>query len=341
MSKQSMVSVIIPVYNSAQCISRAIDSVLAQTVTDYEIIIVDDGSTDNTTDVIRQYGSKVNYIHQDNAGVSVARNVGIAAAKGQWIAFLDADDEWLPSKLEMQMELLTRNPDLRWCGSNRYQSDGKRRATVVNAEAIEEALREDGCFENYFIAARQGLCTVQASVVVIQRCIFERLGGFEPGRVHAEDFDMWLRIGHNYPKIGFIAEPLVVMHLDVANPEFTARRLGSKRGENERVIVARHLKLARELGTFSEFRPIGLMILRKSLLMAIYHGYKADAREIVINFKDMFPLYLQLVTHLLTIFPRLTSRVLHGVAYVGYRLGFEKQVTRRWTYSKVPERAYK
>ena len=92
-SKYPFVSVVVPAYNAGECIERAIESVLAQTFCDYEVIVVDDGSTDNTAEAVRKYGPKVQYIHQANAGVSVARNAAIAVAKGKWIAFLDADDE--------------------------------------------------------------------------------------------------------------------------------------------------------------------------------------------------------------------------------------------------------
>jgi glycosyltransferase involved in cell wall biosynthesis len=106
------VSVVIPTYNRAACIKDAIESVLAQTFHDYEIIIVDDGSRDDTRQTIEGYGSRVQYIYQNNAGVSAARNKGISEARGEWVAFLDSDDEWLPMKLSRQMECLAKFPDV-------------------------------------------------------------------------------------------------------------------------------------------------------------------------------------------------------------------------------------
>lgn len=106
------VSVIIPTYNLARYINETVDSVLGQTYKNYEIIIVDDGSTDNTKEALSEYGGKITYIFQENQGVSAARNKGIKEAKGEYIAFLDADDLWLKDKLELQIGLMNSNPEV-------------------------------------------------------------------------------------------------------------------------------------------------------------------------------------------------------------------------------------
>ncbi len=103
-----LVSVIIPTYNRARTIERAVNSVLAQTWKEVEVIVVDDGSTDQTSEVLKVYGDKIRVIHQQNGGASAARNTGIKAATGEIISFLDSDDEWLPSKTERQVKLLQR-----------------------------------------------------------------------------------------------------------------------------------------------------------------------------------------------------------------------------------------
>lgn len=105
------VSVIIPVYNSEKYLAEAIDSVLAQTYQDFELIIVDDGSTDHSREIAKSY-PKVKYIYQENRGVAAARNYGIKQAKGEFLAFLDADDLWLPEKLALQMEVFAKEPSL-------------------------------------------------------------------------------------------------------------------------------------------------------------------------------------------------------------------------------------
>jgi glycosyltransferase involved in cell wall biosynthesis len=103
------VSVIIPTYNRADCVTNAIDSVLAQTYADYEIIVIDDGSEDNTQEVISAYGDRLTHIHQDNQGLAAARNAGVRAARGEWIALLDSDDVWLPEKLAVQIGDLAKH----------------------------------------------------------------------------------------------------------------------------------------------------------------------------------------------------------------------------------------
>ncbi len=168
------VSVVIPAYNAAKYIGRAIDSVLAQTRPADEIIVVDDGSTDNTADVAHGYGDKIRFIRQENAGASVARNTGIEAATSEWIAFLDADDEWLPQKLQLQTEHLRRNPNLVWTTGNfiRCYCDTDRRENDLNGERLEKAkviLGEKEYFNTYFQAyqayAKGSTITIAANVI--------------------------------------------------------------------------------------------------------------------------------------------------------------------------------
>ena len=334
-----MVSVIIPAYNAARCIGRAIESVLGQSYSAYEIIVIDDGSKDNTAEVVRQYGDQVHYIHQENAGVAVARNTGIAAAKGDWIAFLDADDEWLPDKLRQQIALLARNPNLRWCGANRFQSDGKRKAAVGDKNTIAGVLGERDYFANYITAAANGKCHVITSSMIIRKDIFDELGGFDPDRpLMDEDLDMWLGIAQHYPEMGYIAEPLSINHLDVVNLELAKIRWERKKGGNLRTLVARHLQLAEELGNLDTFRPYAKKLLREPLITAIYNGFKTDARKIVTQFSDLFGWHWRLGTYLLTIFPKITSAAAKTLAYIGYKLGLERQVTRRWIYPNTIEK---
>jgi glycosyltransferase involved in cell wall biosynthesis len=325
------VSVVMPAYNASRCITRAIDSVLAQSrYIGIEIIVVDDGSTDNTAQVVKNYDPKVRYIYQLNAGVSAARNTGIAAAKGQWIAFLDADDEWLPEKLQRQMELISRNPDLRWCGANYYRDSGTRREPMYSVKAISGALAGRDYVENYFRLAGKMRFGIETQTAVVRRDVFDELGGFEPGRDIGEDLDMWWRIAYRYPKAGYIAEPLAVMYLDIHHPVLTERRVRTKKGAEIRTLVARHLKLATEQGKLDDFKLYAKKEMRRRLLMMIYNGFSDDARQTVKQFPELLPWYWRVGTYIATLCPRLTFAVVHSLAYIAYICRLDREVSRRW-----------
>ena len=330
----AVISVVIPAYNAGGFIKRTIDSVLAQTYRDYEVIVVDDGSTDNTAEAVRSYAGKVRYIYQENAGDGPARNTGIRAAKGDWIAFLDHDDEWLPQKLELQMKLLDRNPALRWCGANYYMSCLGRRDAVGNVTALQKALAGRDYFENFFTAVGQKGCSLITTTMVIHKEVFEQAGLFDSCWLLCADFDMWWRIAYSFPRIGYLAQPLAMMHLDALDIAAARRHLAGKRGEDARKLVARHLKLAKEQGMLAEFTPLAKKVLRKSLVTTIYHGFRDDARTTVRQFSGLFPWYWRFGTYLLTIFPAITSAAAKAFAYFVYKMRLERQVTRRRVYTK-------
>jgi glycosyltransferase involved in cell wall biosynthesis len=335
-----MVSVVIPAFNAGRFIRRTIDSILAQTYKDYEIIVVDDGSTDDTAEVVKVYGAKVRYVYQENSGDGPARNAGIAVAKGDWISFLDHDDEWLPEKLQLQMELVSRHPELRWCGTNRYQSDGTRRAAVGNAEAIQKSLGGGDYFESYFKAVTKGVCPIITSTMLVHKEVFEQIGVFDSCWLRSADLDMWWRIGYRFPRIGYLPQPLVIVHLDAVNVVSAQYRSLSKRGEQARNLIAHHLELANGQGRLEEFKPYAGKLLRKVLITAIYRGFKTDARITVRQFSEFFPWHWRLGAYLLTVFPKLTLMCAQTIAYLRYRLGLERQVTRRWTYPKKNSKTY-
>jgi glycosyltransferase involved in cell wall biosynthesis len=194
------VSVIIPTYNRAWCLSRAIDSVLGQTFTDFELIVVDDGSTDDTVQLLAEYGNALALIRQTNRGVSAARNAGIAAARGRWIALLDSDDHWLPTKLTDQVHWLSAHPDYRICQTeevwirNGRRVNPKKRHRKYGGDIFERCLP---------------LCLVSPSAVMMARSLMEEVGGFDETLPACEDYDLWLRISCAHP-IGLVEKPLIV-----------------------------------------------------------------------------------------------------------------------------------
>ena len=290
-----MISVIIPAFNSEVTIGRAINSVLNQTYSDYEIIVIDDGSTDGTGEVVRSFGAKVNYIYQENAGAAAARNTAIKAAAGQWLAFLDDDDEWLPTKLQEQMDLLKANPQLKWCCTNRYQTDGKRKTVFGNEQKITTALQNRDYFESYFLADAKGQCPIITTCLMIHKDLFDELGGFDSQYVRGQDLDMWWRIAHRYPQIGYTAKPLALRHLEDENPVTKTKRLDAARGGNRRKLISTHMELAKKGENFYDFKRYAKKQLTEGVVRAVYFGHKSEARIMVNEFKDIFKPFMRFI----------------------------------------------
>ncbi len=197
-----MVSVIIPVYNGENMVKEAVDSVLSQTFKDFEVIVVDDGSKDNTRKVLEPYMDRIKYFYQDNRGVAGARNRGIEESEGVYIAFLDQDDIWLPEKLELQAEYLDRNADagMVYCRYWReYQNSGRKKLRP------KEKYLENG----YIYCKVLFRYLIWIGTVMVRRDCFEKLGFFDASLVPAEDKEMLLRAAKNY-RIGFVEKPLAV-----------------------------------------------------------------------------------------------------------------------------------
>ena len=168
-------SIVIPTYNRATCVRRAIDSVLRQTFKDYELIVVDDGSTDNTSEVVRGYGERIVYVPQHNRGVSAARNAGISRSVGDWVAFLDSDDEWLPGYLSKQAELVSKYPDLAGAVMNGLIDESDQSASTPHDWFEEVRLHRAMQHQSEFVVSR-GFCTISDhNVSFLQVCVFRRV----------------------------------------------------------------------------------------------------------------------------------------------------------------------
>lgn len=198
--KHPLISVIIPTYNRGWIIKEAIDSVLAQDFVNFELIVVDDGSIDNTHDILNSYQNNILVLRQNNKGVSAARNRGLAAASGHFIAFLDSDDIWLPQKLSQQVDFFHSNPDALICQTeeiwirNNVRVNPKKRHKKPSGMIFEPSL---------------SLCLVSPSAVMINRNLFEEVGLFDETLPACEDYDLWLRISCRHP-VHLIDTPLII-----------------------------------------------------------------------------------------------------------------------------------
>lgn len=196
----SKVSVIIPTYNRAELLKEAVDSVLAQTFRDFELLVVDDGSTDHTRELLKGCGDHITYLFQENQGVSSARNLGIRSSKGAYVALLDSDDLWLPQKLEQQVAIMDQQPDLQLCHTEEIWI---RRGVRVNPRKKHQ--KHSGYIFPYCLP----LCVVSPSSVMIRRGLFEKVGYFDESLPACEDYDLWLRVTKDYP-VHFIEIPLLI-----------------------------------------------------------------------------------------------------------------------------------
>ena len=183
------ISAVIPVYNRAEMVRRAIESVLNQTILPMEIIVVNDGSTDDTPTILNQYANRIQIINQENNGVSSARNTGIKAASGEWVAFLDSDDEWLPDRIENGLKFHEQNPQYRIFQSEEIWI---RRGKRVNKKKIHQK------YGGRIFKQCLPLCIVSPSAVLIETSLFNEMGYFDEKMTVCEDYDLWLRIAKKF-----------------------------------------------------------------------------------------------------------------------------------------------
>ncbi|MFP3870359.1 MAG: glycosyltransferase family 2 protein [Syntrophobacteria bacterium] len=216
------ISVVIPTYNRAAMLVEAVQSVLAQETTDFELIVVDDGSTDETERKLARFGPHLRYIRQEHAGVSAARNRGLEFCRASLVAFLDSDDLWLPGKLRIQQKYFAEHPEVYICQTeeiwwrNGRRVNPKKRHRKPSGDIFRRSL---------------DLCLVSPSAVMVRRELFERVGYFDEGLPIAEDYDFWLRVAVDYP-VPLIPEALVIKRggrLDQlsATPGIERYRIGS------------------------------------------------------------------------------------------------------------------
>ncbi|MFP5221219.1 MAG: glycosyltransferase family 2 protein [Acidobacteriota bacterium] len=199
------VSVVIPTYNSANLLPRAVASVLSQSFEDYEVIVVDDGSSDETSCVVDRYGDRVRYVRQENQGAASARNHGISLARGEYIAFLDADDAWQPDKLFKQVRFLDEHPEYMMVFSDmsHYEHDVKVHESYLH----ERKYKWVGSGKIFYNLLHE--CFIFTPTVMVRKACLSLVGLFDVSLRTCEDVDLWMRIALS-GNIGFIDEPLAL-----------------------------------------------------------------------------------------------------------------------------------
>jgi len=260
------VSVVIPVYNGEQTVAAAIDSVLAQTFRDFEIIVVDDGSTDATASILQRFGSRITIVRQSNVGFCGARNAGIARSRGEYIALLDADDTWTPDKLEKSIAMLDGAPQVVLIYTDVVNQDIAGRdlgtspidASTAHAPTLDEMLSR--------------LWPIMPSTVVMRRAAYEKCGRFIEG--FSEDMDFWIRI-REQGEFRYLPEKLTRFTVGPLYPKVLRR---DNRGELFlRAIRSRYGNRAD--GVIQSYTQHKVRILRNTGLAELKKGNRAAARK--------------------------------------------------------------
>ena len=224
------VSVIIPAYNAEPFIAETVQSALNQSFRDLEVIVVDDGSKDGTVAALAPFGDRVRVYQQANGGVARARNTGVAKARGTWVAFLDADDLWLPHKLERQLSMASAPLVF----TDRFNIGARGDLPEVQSEVTP---MQGG---DIFVALMRAGNFITNTSVILRRELFEKMGGFFTGLNGTEDWDLWIRIAERH-EIGFVPEPLVRYRFHPGGLSRNFRKMGRER----RQVIARGLALER------------------------------------------------------------------------------------------------
>ncbi len=229
------VSVIIPTYNRAGAVTKAINSILAQTLKPYEIIVCDDGSTDKTIEKLKkQYGRSLRYIQLTHSGLPArVRNAGIKAAKGEWVAFLDSDDIWFPNKLKKQLEYL-KESGLLISSTNAIRKRPDKKQSIMLRGAPTRMKHSDLVKVNWVVS----------SSVIAKKNLLRLSGGFpeDPKYKAYEDWVLWMRIS-TITDIGYLAEPLVIYY---DNPAMSVRRTQEQWGNIKRYLQTDIVRWARK-----------------------------------------------------------------------------------------------
>jgi glycosyltransferase involved in cell wall biosynthesis len=305
------VSVVIPAHNSAITIERAVDSVLAQTVRPLEIIVVDDGSTDGTVEALGRYGNDVTVLRQRNRGAGEARNAGVAAASGRYVGFLDADDEWLPGKLEVQFRQLRRNTNAAVLSAAAAYIDNNGRLQSVGRARFSGRVLHRLLHYNPIVTS---------SVILERDCLVSLGKWFRSELAPSEDWELWLRLAARHDFI-ISREVLVRYHLTSAS---------ASRGRSTEDLVEVHRKVYQALLEDPVLRPFVAaqwrnLMTNTHFFAAVLH-YEARAtgkarREALLTLRKR-PLHPHLLSilRILLMPPWFRDVVMNGLARLKFRI---------------------
>jgi glycosyltransferase involved in cell wall biosynthesis len=310
-----LVSVIIPTYNRSGVICRTIDNVLSQTCRDIEVIVVDDGSTDDTLEKLSRYSGQIRVISQPNAGPAKARNRGIEVAVGEFVAFQDSDDLWASNKLERQVDLLKRaDRSVVCCLCNAiFRYEGRPEFT-----SFQRAWLFPSCDEGIWINVADVLATrfvLFCQTVMIRREVLTRIGGFDETLKYHEDYELPLRLSLEGPW-AFIGEPLTIWQQGAAG-SWSEKALNEEIHLKECEIRMRN-KILERVGDIREYRSLRKLLRRelarnrRELWRARLTGQSRPGSATVVGILARFDRYCWAVYRRLPCYPRLEAQAVHS-----------------------------
>lgn len=262
-----MISVIIPTYNRAPFLKKAIESVILQSYQDFEIIIIDDGSTDNTPEVISKFGDRVIYVRKENEGPSAARNKGVKVSRGGFVAFLDSDDRWHREKLAIQVREMEKNPN--------FLISHTQELWYKNGNLLPQKERHSK-YGGYIFDKCLPLCSVSMSTAMVRKGIFDSVGGFDESLPCCEDYDFWLRVSTAHPFL-LVNKPLTLKDGGRSDQVSYIYRVGM-----DKFRIQAILKMLESGGLNYEERRLAIQELKKKCLIygrgCIKYGKIEEAR---------------------------------------------------------------
>jgi cellulose synthase/poly-beta-1,6-N-acetylglucosamine synthase-like glycosyltransferase len=277
------VSAVVCTWNRAREVCAAVESILAQSRPPEQVIVVDDGSSDGTRDALARFGSAIEVIHQPNQGASAARNTGIRAARGAWVAFLDSDDRWLDFHLSDLLAIAAADPTLVWAFCTRLveMAPGAAPVPEVPPGRLDAVVDERGIAEDYLRVSAQG-ASCPTSGLVIRRELLLQLGGFDVALRAGEDLDLWWKIARDHPRIGVGVRPSIVM-TRYREDSLSASARGDATGRSDLAFaetLRRHLRSMREAGRGAAFDAVAAPHLEAVVQRALLRRDLAVLRRV-------------------------------------------------------------